>query len=58
MQGNLQKGDIIMRIGDTVIEDLQAYADVLKSLQAGDEITIIFLRDNEEHSVTTKVIGR
>ena len=54
----LQEGDIIMRIGDTVIEDLQAYSDILKSLQAGDEITIVFLRDNVEHSVTTKVIGR
>ena len=58
MQGNLQRGDIIARIGDTVIEDLQAYSDVLKSLQAGSEITIVFMRDNEEHSVTTKVIDR
>ena len=54
----LQEGDIITRIGDTVIEDLQAYSDILKSLQAGDEITIVFMRDNEEHSVTTKVIER
>ncbi len=54
----LQVGDIITRIGDTVIEDLQAYSDVLKSLQAGSEITIVFLRDNVEHSVTTKVVAR
>jgi S1-C subfamily serine protease len=52
------EGDIITRIGDTVIEDLHAYSDILKSLQAGDEITIVFMRDNVEHSVTTKVIGR
>jgi hypothetical protein len=57
-KAGLKEGDIIVRIGDTVIEDLQAYSDVLKSLQAGDEITIVFLRDNVEHSVTTKVIGR
>jgi hypothetical protein len=54
----LQEGDIITRIGDTVIEDLQAYSGILKSLQAGDEITIVFMRDNVEHSVTTKVIER
>ena len=54
----LQEGDIITCIGDTVIEDLQAYSDILKSLQAGDEITIVFMRDNVEHSVTTKVIER
>jgi hypothetical protein len=54
----LQEGDIIVRIGDTVIEDLQTFSDILKSLQAGDEITIVFLRDNVEHSVTTKVVAR
>jgi hypothetical protein len=54
----LQEGDIITRIGNTVIEDLEAYSDILKSLQAGDEITIVFMRDNMEHSVTTKVIER
>ncbi|MGR3174952.1 MAG: M20/M25/M40 family metallo-hydrolase [Candidatus Scalindua sp.] len=57
-KAGLQDGDIITRIGDTVIEDLQAYSDVLKSLQAGDEITIVFMRDNEEHSITTKVVAR
>ncbi len=54
----LQEGDIIVRIGDTVIEDLQTYSDVLKSLQAGSEITIVFMRDGREHSATTKVIER
>ncbi len=54
----LQEGDIIARIGGTVIEDLQTFSDVLKALQAGSEITIVFMRDNVEHSVTTKVIER
>lgn len=54
----LQEGDIITGIGNTVIEDLQSYSDILKSLQAGDEITIIFMRDNVELSVTAKVIER
>ncbi len=40
------------------IEDLQTYSDVLKSLQAGSEITVVFTRDNVEHSVTTKVVAR
>ena len=54
----LQEGDIIVRIEDTVIEDLQTFSDVLKSLQAGREITVVFMRDNVEHSVTTKVVAR
>ncbi|MHC4183370.1 MAG: M20/M25/M40 family metallo-hydrolase [Planctomycetota bacterium] len=53
----LQEGDIVVR-GETVIEDLQTYSDVLKTLQADDEITIVFMRDNVEHSVTTKVVER
>jgi aminopeptidase N len=58
VEAGLQEGDIIVRIGDTVIEDLQSYSDVLKSLHSGSEITIVFMRDNEEHSVTTKVVER
>ncbi len=54
----LQEGDIITRIGETVIQDLQTYSDILKSLRVGDEITIIFMRDNEEHSVATEVVAR
>ena len=54
----LMKGDIITQIGDTVIEDLYTFSEVLKSLQAGNEITIVFLRDNVEHSVSTEVVAR
>lgn len=54
----LQEGDIITRIGEKVIKDLQTYSHILKSLQVGNEITIVFLRDNIDHSVTTKVVAR
>ncbi|ODS32358.1 MAG: peptidase [Candidatus Scalindua rubra] len=54
----LQEGDIIARIEDTVIEDLQTFSEVLKALQAGSEITVVFMRDNVELSVTTKVVAR
>ena len=54
----LQEGDIIVRIGETVIEDLESFSDLLKTLQAGSEIKIVFMRDGTEHSVTTKVIER
>ncbi|MDR4498764.1 MAG: M20/M25/M40 family metallo-hydrolase [Candidatus Scalindua sp.] len=58
VQVGLQKGDIIIRIDGTAIDDLQTYSDVLKSLQAGKEITIVFMRDEREHSVTTKLAAR
>ena len=54
----LQEGDIIVRIGETVIEDLETFSDVLKSLQAGNEITIAYMRGGTEHIVSTKVVER
>ncbi|MCP4254243.1 MAG: M20/M25/M40 family metallo-hydrolase, partial [Candidatus Scalindua sp.] len=54
----LQEGDIIVRIGETEIEDLETFSDVLKTLQAGNEITVVYMRDGTEHSVTTKVVER
>ena len=58
VEAGLQEGDIISRIGETVIEDLYTLSEVLKTLEAGSEITIVFMRDNVEHSVTTKVVAR
>jgi len=57
-KAGLQEGDILVRIGETEIEDLETFSDVLKTLQAGNEITIVYMRDNTEHSVTTNVIER
>ncbi|MHC4140269.1 MAG: M28 family metallopeptidase [Planctomycetota bacterium] len=57
-KAGLQKGDIIVRIGETEIEDLETFSDVLKSLQAGSEITIVIMRDGTERTVTTKVVER
>jgi hypothetical protein len=57
-KAGLQEGDIIARIEDTVIEDLQTFSEVLKALQAGREITVVFIRNHVEHSVTTKVVAR
>ena len=57
-KAGLHKGDIIVNIGETIIEDLETFSDVLKTLQAGNEITIVFKRNNIEHSVTTKVVAR
>jgi aminopeptidase N len=57
-KAGLQEGDILIRIGETEIEDLETFSDILKTLQAGNEITIVYKRDNIEHSVTTKVVER
>ncbi len=48
----------IVRIGETEIEDLETFSDVLKTLQAGNEITIVYMRGNVELSVTTNVLER
>lgn len=54
----LQIGDIIVRIGETVIEDLETFSDALKRLQAGAEIAIVYMRDGTEYTVNTEVVER
>ena len=54
----LQEGDILVRIGETEIEDLETFSDILKTLQAGNEIAIVYKRDGTEFTVTTKVVER
>ncbi|MCP5005263.1 MAG: M20/M25/M40 family metallo-hydrolase, partial [Planctomycetes bacterium] len=54
----LQEGDIITHIGDVIVEDLQTFSNLLKKLETGNGITIVFVRDNVELSLTTKVVAR
>jgi len=44
----LQAGDIITRIGDLAIPDLQAMSEALRSHHPGDSVEIVALRDGAE----------
>jgi S1-C subfamily serine protease len=46
--GGLQKGDIITKMGDTDVPDIQAYMKTLSTLKAGQQITVTILRNGQE----------
>ena len=57
-QAGLRKGDIIVAVNDITVMHLRDYAQVLKTLQPGDEIRIRFRRDGREQNVSTHVMLR
>jgi len=51
--GGLQKGDIITKMGEMDIVDMQAYMKSLSTFKEGQTVDVIFLRDGKEQK--TKV---
>ena len=49
-KAGLQKGDIIIRLGDTDVTDLRGYSNALKNFKPGDTTSITYLRDGKEIS--------
>ncbi len=54
----LQDGDILSEINGKPIEDLAAYAKVLRSLKAGDTITLQYQRGDKSHRVEITAVAR
>ncbi|HVX89640.1 MAG TPA: M20/M25/M40 family metallo-hydrolase [Gemmatimonadales bacterium] len=55
--GGLKGGDILVRMGDADVPDLQAMTDILRAHRPGDVIDVVYLRDGQR--MTTKVtLGR
>jgi hypothetical protein len=51
-KAGLTGGDILVRIGDTPIADLQAMTDVLRSHRAGDVVEIEYIRDGSRKTAS------
>jgi S1-C subfamily serine protease len=47
----LQKGDIIMKLGDFTIGDIYAYMEALASFKKGDKTSVVYMRDGKETEV-------
>ncbi|MHB1327527.1 MAG: M28 family peptidase [Gemmatimonadales bacterium] len=56
-KAGLTEGDVLLRIGDFEIADLQAMTDALRSYKPGDTAAVRYRRGAEERS-TTVVFGR
>jgi len=49
-QAGLRKGDRIIRMGASPVNDLRAFSEFLKTLHPGDRISIFFIRDGKEQT--------
>jgi aminopeptidase N len=57
-RAGLRKGDIIIVVNATPVDDLRAYSEALKQLAPGDDIDVHFLRDGVEQTLHTQVTER
>ncbi len=56
-QAGLRAGDILVRIGDHPVADLQGMTDALRAHEPGDAVLVEFRRDGAVHRVTV-TLGR
>jgi S1-C subfamily serine protease len=47
----LRKGDVVVRLQDNDVTDLQSYSDALYAHRPGDEVTIVVVRDGQRVTV-------
>ena len=45
-------GDVIIKIGDLTIKDMESYMDALEKFEKGQTVPVIVLRDEKEVTVT------
>jgi len=46
-RNDFKEGDVIVRVGDTDVDDIYAYMDALKTLEPGDTATVVVRRGGE-----------
>ncbi len=56
--GGMKSGDIIISIGETEVNGIEAYMYALKSVEPGDEIDVRVMRGDEEITLKMKPAGR
>lgn len=54
----MQKGDILVKIGDHDVADLYAMTDALREYKPGDTVTLEWIRDGERMSAETTLAAR
>jgi aminopeptidase N len=57
-KAGLKKGDIIIKLGGTGIENLKDYSNKLKSYKPGDTVAVIYLRNSKENSTDVTLTAR
>jgi S1-C subfamily serine protease len=57
-KAGIQPGDVIIRIDSAEIADLRGYSDVIRTLEAGQEISVVVVRDGAEQVLEVVVEAR
>ena len=54
-QAGLKRGDILIKLNDTDINDISGLQDALMTLKEGDEVTIMYQRGDQEQTAKVKL---
>ena len=54
----LQKGDVIIQLGEFKVTNLRDYSDALKSFKPDDVVNLVYLRDGKQISTNIKLAER
>ncbi len=54
----LGEGDVIVRMNGQEVTDLRGYAEILRQLEPGQTVEVVYLRDGEKRTVTVIVEAR
>lgn len=57
-QASLQTGDILLQLANKPVTDLATYSSILKTLQAGQNVTLQYQRDGEVTHVNVVLVER
>ena len=57
-KAGLRKGDLLLELDGTPLDDLAVYADVLREHQPGDRVELVYQRDGERHTATVTLAER
>jgi hypothetical protein len=54
-KGGLVKGDVVLKVGATSVNDLKGLSEALKGLKVGDVVPVVYGRDGKEITVSVTV---
>jgi S1-C subfamily serine protease len=57
-KAGMQPGDVIVRINDQPVANLQEYSNLLRTLKPGQTVTVVVKRGDEELTMTVTLAER
>ncbi len=57
-KAGLQKGDVIIKLGQFTVKNLREYSDALKTFEPGNVVDLIYLRDGRENNTKIELISK